>query len=196
MNADVTSVRQATPDDASPLVDLIDMAGEGLASYVWQGLAEPGETPRDVGLRRARRPIGAFSFANASVATLGGAVIGGLVGYRIDTEVQPIPDDLPAMFVPLQELENLAPGSWYVNALAVLPGYRGRGVGSHLLREAERRAAETGATELSIIVSNANPGAERLYEATGYLLCAERPMIKDDWENPGTAWRLLVKSLG
>ena len=33
-----------------------------------------------------------------------------------------------AMFVPLQELENLAPGTWYVNVLAVRPEFRGLGL--------------------------------------------------------------------
>ena len=37
------------------------------------------------------------------------------------------------MFVPLQELENLAPGTWYVNVLAVHPPFRGLGLGTKLL---------------------------------------------------------------
>ena len=34
-------------------------------------------------------------------------------------------------------MEALAPGSWYVNALAVLPEFQGRGLGARLLKLAE-----------------------------------------------------------
>ena len=68
------------------------------------------------------------------------------------------------MFVPLQELENLAPGTWYVNVLAAYPDQRGQGLGTELLAVAGKLAAEAGSRGLSIIVSDANTGARRLYE--------------------------------
>jgi ribosomal protein S18 acetylase RimI-like enzyme len=102
---------------------------------------------------------------------------------------------MPAMFVPLQELENLAPATWYVNVLATYPEHRGKGHGSRLLALAERIAAEAGAVGLSIIVSDANEGARRLYERSGYGEIASRPMVKEDWENRGANWVLLVKTL-
>jgi ribosomal protein S18 acetylase RimI-like enzyme len=48
---------------------------------------------------------------------------------------------------------------------------------------------------MSVIVSNANHGARRLYERTGYSEIARRPMVKDDWVNEGTEWVLLTKSV-
>ena len=68
------------------------------------------------------------------------------------------------MFVPLQELENLAPGTWYVNVLAAYPEERGKGHGTALLGVAEQLAADAGRRGLSIIVSDTNTGARRLYE--------------------------------
>ena len=106
---------------------------------------------------------------------------------------EPIPPDMPAMFVPLQELENLAPGTWYVNVLAVLPEHRGRGLGRRLLELADAVAREAGCRELSIIVSDANARAIRLYERVGYRRRDERPMVKEGWPGPGRNWRLLVK---
>ena len=35
--------RRATPDDATALAELIDFAGEGLPTYLWAKMAEPGE---------------------------------------------------------------------------------------------------------------------------------------------------------
>lgn len=92
------------------------------------------------------------------------------------------------MFVPLQELENLAPKTWYVNVLAVMPSDRNQGLGTALLRHAVEKAAGSG---LSVIVSNANPGARRLYERHGYRERSRRPMLKDGWDHSGDAWVLL-----
>ncbi|HZA65932.1 MAG TPA: GNAT family N-acetyltransferase [Geminicoccaceae bacterium] len=92
--------------------------------------------------------------------------------------------------------ENLAPGTWYVNVLATFVEYRGRGYGSRLLGIAERLAAAAGRFGLSIIVSDANAGARRLYERCGCVEVAMRPMVKEGWENPGENWVLLVKRAG
>jgi ribosomal protein S18 acetylase RimI-like enzyme len=97
------------------------------------------------------------------------------------------------MFVPLQELENLASGTWYVNVLATYPEHRGCGHGTRLLGLAEDLAAASGAKGLSIIVSDANLGARRLYERCGYRMVAGRSMVKDGWESPGQSWILLRK---
>jgi ribosomal protein S18 acetylase RimI-like enzyme len=126
----------------------------------------------------------------------GGETRGCLIGYRLPDEVEPIDyAAMPAMFVPLQELENLAPASWYVNVLAVYPQHRGRGHGSRLLSLAEELAATTGAAGLSLIVADANSGARRLYERQGYREAASRPMVKEQWANEGRNWVMLVKSL-
>lgn len=188
------TVRPAGQDDAPAPVSIVEMASEGLVTRIWAGMAEAGETPRDVGLRRARRGAGSFSHTNATIATLAGYVQGGLIGYPI-TAAEEIGPGLPRLFVPLQELENLAVGSWYVNVLAVMPDWRGHGIGSRLLFEGERRARQAGCAEMSIIVSNGNPGARRLYERHGYTLRAERPMGEIGWDNPGTDWVLLMKTI-
>jgi ribosomal protein S18 acetylase RimI-like enzyme len=97
------------------------------------------------------------------------------------------------MFVPLQELENLAPRTRYVNVLATYPQYRGQGFGTQLLGIADRLAAATARTALSIIVSAANAGAPWLCERCSYRELAMRPVVKERWENPGENRVLLVK---
>ena len=97
------------------------------------------------------------------------------------------------MGVPLQELENLAPATWYVNVLAVYPEQRGRGLGTTLLGLADELAAAAGSRGLSIIVSDANRTARRLYERCGYRQVAERAMVKDECQSAGLSWVLLVK---
>jgi len=185
--------RHATPEDAHSLAELVNMAGEGLPLYLWTKMAEPGEDPWEVGRRRAQRDTGSFSYRNAVVLENEGRVIGGLIGYPLPDEPEPIDyHRMPAMFVPLQELENLAQG-WNVNVLAVYPGHRGRGYGARLLSLAEQIASAAGKGSLSIIVSDANIAARRLYDRFGCRQVADRPMVKEEWENTGQNWILLTK---
>jgi ribosomal protein S18 acetylase RimI-like enzyme len=188
------TIRPATPEDADALAQFINFAGEGMPLYLWERMAEEGETSWDVGRRRARREEGGFSYLNATIAEIDGKVAACLIGYPIPGTPETIDyETMPPMFVPLQELENLSPGSWYVNVLAAYPEYRGKGLGTRLLEVAQERAAQAQCKELSIIVSDANIGARRLYERCGYSERAAREMVKDDWVNEGRNWVLLVK---
>jgi ribosomal protein S18 acetylase RimI-like enzyme len=168
-------MRPARREDAGVLARLIDMAGHGLPSHLW---AEGGESPMDVGRRRVEREEGNFSYRNAWVIEADGEVAAGLIGYR-----QPEPyelDDLEKfspMVQPLVRLQAFAPGSWYVHIVAVLPEHRGKGLGSLLLADAERRAHEVGARSLSLIVASENPRALRLYEHVGYRSLERRPVV-------------------
>jgi ribosomal protein S18 acetylase RimI-like enzyme len=188
-----TAFRPARTDDAAVLAELVNYAGEGLPLYLWGKLASAGETAWDVGRLRAARETGSFSYRNATIVEWAGHVAGSLIGYVIPEVVDPVPADMPAMFVPMQELENLAPGTWYVNVLAVLPGYRNRGLGTEMLRLADNMGREKGCRGMSVIVSSANVGARRLYERMGYAETAKRPMVKEGWINDGTEWVLLTK---
>jgi ribosomal protein S18 acetylase RimI-like enzyme len=187
--------RHAIIDDARVLAELVNYAGEGLPHYLWGTLAESGEDAWDVGRRRAARDDGSFSYRNAAIIERDEHCAGCLIGYEISDDPEPIADDMPAMFVPLQELENLVPGTWYVNVLAVRPQFRGHGLGTQLLDLADKTAQSLGKRGLSVIVSDANTGARRLYERCGYSQSATRPMVKEGWKNDGTLWVLLTKSL-
>jgi ribosomal protein S18 acetylase RimI-like enzyme len=186
--------RRATPDDAAAMAELVNFAGENLPVYLWSKMAGPGQSAWEFGRLRAQREEGAFSYRNTVIAEAeDGRVAGCLLGYPLPKQPEPIPSDLPAMFVPLQELENLAPGTWYVNVVALYPEFRGHGWGSRLLALADRIAADLGLSGLSIIVSDGNAGARRLYERCGYREAATRPMVKEEWESSGSNWVLMVK---
>ena len=187
-------LRAATPDDAPALAELIDLAGEGLPLHLWAGMAEPGETAWGVGRRRARRDIGGFSWRNTTVAEEDGAVVACLIGYPLPETPDPL--DLagtPPMFVPLEELERLAPATWYINVLATYPQFRGQGLGTMLIGHAAGLAAAAGCRGTSIIVADTNEGARRLYERTGHVERARRAAVKEDWDGAVQEWVLLVR---
>lgn len=185
--------RRAAPADAPPLADLVHFASEGLALYLWIKMAGPGGDPWAIGRERAGRKEGGFSYRNAVVMELDGRVAAGLIGYPLPDAPEPPHGDTPAMFVPLTELEELVPGTWYVNVLAAYPEHRGKGFGTALLEVAEELARETRRRGLSIIVADTNTGARRLYERCGYREVATRRMVKEGWQHPGTNFVLLAK---
>ncbi|HSR63424.1 MAG TPA: GNAT family N-acetyltransferase [Gammaproteobacteria bacterium] len=188
--------RPATPEDAHAMAELVNMAGENLPLYTWDSMAGPGESAWDVGISRARREHGGFSWRNTILREDSGSIIACLIGYPLEDTPQPVDyGEMPSMFVPLQQLEDEVPGTWYVNVLATYPEYRGKGYGSELLDIAEQLAVDTNRNGISVIVSNANTGARRLYKKQGYREYARRAMVKEDWENPGAEWILLSKEI-
>jgi ribosomal protein S18 acetylase RimI-like enzyme len=187
--------RRATPDDAQLLALCVNYAGEGMPHYLWGRAAGEGQSAWDIGRARARREVGAFSYRNAILIDYEGEAAGCLIGYATPDAPPPVPDDMPAMFRPLQELENLAPGTWYINVLAVLPERRNLGLGARMLALAEEIARDLGKRGASLIVSDGNPDAARLYFRHGYAETARRPIVKDGWENDGEHWLLLTKPL-
>lgn len=185
------TLRAATRRDARHLAELVNYAGEGLPLHFWQSLAGPDGDPWAIGTERAGRDKGAFSYTHAIIATFDGEVAGAMIAYPIRAAASPEDyADMPPMFKPIQTLEDLAVGTHYVSVLAVHPQFRGRGIGSALLRRAEDGA---GNTAMSIIVSDGNPGARRLYERHGYRFKSSRGMVKSGWTHAGDIWQLLLK---
>src|SRR5262245_8212447 len=129
--------------------------------------------------------IAADGHRNATIIEQDGQCAGCLIGYEIPDNPDPIPDDLPSMFVPLQELENQAPGTWYINVLAVRPQFPVRGSGrSYLLW---RKKGHTGSESEVSASSSPTPTWARIglqaaglqrasAEADGQRQLAERRM--------------------
>ncbi|MEM7283330.1 MAG: GNAT family N-acetyltransferase [Pseudomonadota bacterium] len=188
-----TPFRRARKSDAIEMVELINFAGEGLPLYLWSSLSDGTKSVWDIGRERAQRENGSFSYRNTIVCEAAGKAVAALIGYPLADEVDPaVYLDMPKMFVPLQELEDMALSTWYVNVLAAYPKYRRRGYGTQLLKIAEEMAVKAGSKGLSIIVSDANTGARKLYERCGFRETASREMVKDNWENAGENWVLLT----
>ncbi len=69
------------------------------------------------------------------------------------------------------------------------------GLGTQLLGFAEQTGRSLGKRGMSVIVSDANLGARRLYERCGFREIAARTMVKDEWRSEGRNWVLLTKAL-
>lgn len=195
VNQLIPPFRCATCADAAQMAELVNISGDGLPLCLWAKFARAGQSAWEVGLERARLGLGGFAFAHTVVRQVDDQVAACLIGQRRDDVAQPPDSDIPAALVPLSELGNMVCGSWYINILATFPQHRGKGFGSELLRIAEVRARETKTERMSLIVSDANAGARRLYERHGFAELATRPMVKEDWKHEGRNWVLLIKDL-
>lgn len=177
MNIQTTSlIRQADASDAESLARLINLAGEGIPNWLWARACVEGQTPLDIGIERARRTQGGFSYTNALVAEPHGYPIGMVLSYAITAAPTENPNDLPAPIAPFVALEKLSVDTWFINALAVFAEGQNRGIGSQLLTAAEELAQAKGFQKMSIQVYGQNSGAVRLYERHGYQLVASDPV--------------------
>jgi GNAT superfamily N-acetyltransferase len=189
-------IRQATAADAEHLVRFINMAADDLPLHFWKKSVGESGDPWAYGRERAARETGGFSYRNAWLAEVGGEVAACLLGYPAEDEPAPIDPDTPAIFVPLLELEALAPGSWYLNVLATYDAFRGTGCGSALLAHAEAIALQVGRSTISLIAADTHMDARRLYAAKGYAEVARRPVVKGDWQVDAAEWILMTKAIG
>jgi ribosomal protein S18 acetylase RimI-like enzyme len=189
--------RHAREFDVLDLTCLIDSASRGLALWLWSTLRQPGQSSIEVGRNRIRTVTASpLHYRTFTVAEIDGAIAGALTGRLI-----PLPykrgdsADLPNVYAPLLELEALAAGTWYLNVVAVYPEFRRQGLGSALLRKAEEIARLADATQISLIVEEANAGAFKLYLRYGFREWARRPYIPFPGSSDEGDWILLRKDI-
>jgi ribosomal protein S18 acetylase RimI-like enzyme len=168
-------LRRATRKDARALAKLSEYAGDGIPGYLWSQSAKEGQPPIEVGIERVLREEANFSYRNAVVAEVDGRVAAMMLAYRLPEQSEVNLEELPDLLRPLEELEQKVPGTFYVNALAAYPEYRGLGLGTKLLEAAHALASEAGCEELSLEVFDQNEDAVRLYERHGYREIARLP---------------------
>ncbi|MBT9247560.1 GNAT family N-acetyltransferase [Gemmobacter fulvus] len=189
------NIREARASDAAHLARFINMAADDLPLHFWRKTVGPEGDPWALGQERAARGTGNFSYRNAWLAEVDGAVGACLLGYAAEVTPGPIDPDTPPIFVPLLELEALAPGSWYLNVLATYAAFRGKGLGSALLAQADAIAAASGHHSISLIAADTHQDALRLYSAKGFRQIARRPVVKGDWAVDASEWILFTKAV-
>ena len=178
-------VRPATRADAADMAILDDMAGDGLASWLWRKAVAEGEAEHPFAHGRAlmmqrEQPTG---WLNCTIAESNGLVAGMVTSYAmpgLKLEKEP-PEPLAPIFV----LMDMARGSWFVDALAVYPQQRRRRIAMALLEHCRARARrEDDTTELSLIVRSDNEPALSLYRSFGFTFVTRRPYVPTDDTRP------------
>ena len=142
-------------------------ASGGLAEAVYEGVI-PGRSANLIIEHLFSRPNVTMAFTNCSVAENEERVLGSIHAFPMDAmgDGPPdplVPDDRLYLYAPFEHMH--AEGSYYIFAVAVYAEFRGAGIGTRLIAEAEAAAKAKGFKETSLNVFSENRGAVRLYEA-------------------------------
>jgi len=173
--------RQALKKDASFIAELIAISSDGVALIEWTEEAEKNAevSALEVGARMYANDHGDYSYRNAVIAEVNGKAVGMLLSFPMGERQSVMPTAPPFdgsdVFAPYKYLE--APNSWYICGVALLPEYRGQGIGTKLLDIARQHACNHGFDKLSLVAFEQNVGSVRLYKRNGYHVVDRAPIV-------------------
>ena len=175
---------------------MIDAAGAGLPLALWRRRAQAGEDAWQRGIRDIAAEEGWLSHRSMSLVEAGGQPVAVLAARALPDPLPPVdPATLWPPLRPLFALDAKVPGAYYVSALAVAAGRRGRGLGSALLALAAERGRAAGHGHLALIVGSGNPAA-RLYRRFGLEESARAPALSaPDYRGPDRHFLLMEMAL-
>ena len=168
------NIRNAAKTDAPLIASVVAMAigEEGARHYC-------GENHQSVLEEIARMEDSQYSYRNTIVAEVNGVSAGAAVAYD-GADLYRLRDvTLKHIFNHTGKLHNIEDetdaSEVYLDSIAVLPEYRGFGIGKQLLLALKEIAHEKYGKDLGLLVDFENPDAERLYKSVGF----ERMNVKD-----------------
>ena len=168
MDAMKIIVRSAVQEDAAMIAKAVEMAiGDEVALRHYCG-EDYHAALAEVACRRDTQ----YSWQNALIAEVDGMVAGAVVGYD-GAELYTLREGTFAVLSDyvrhsVSIVDETSAGEFYLDSLAVLPEYRGMGVGSRLLTAAAEKAFKAGHERVGLIVDFDNPRAEALYSLLGF----------------------------
>jgi ribosomal protein S18 acetylase RimI-like enzyme len=188
-------IRNAGIADCRAIAELAQIAGDGIPGFFWADARQPGQSLEATGAELLKSETANFSYRNTLVACQDGEIAGMLLAYRLPSSEDNDEDllDFPEFVRPLIELEQCVAESFYINMLATYPGFRGQGIASALMAEADRLALAAQCDLISVSVFVDNPGALELYRRLGYQTIEKRAVIACDY-HPATEVLLLTKA--
>ena len=113
-----------------------------------------------------------YSFRNARIATVEGTPIGCLVSYpgNIYEDARKVTFgffERNGIIIPPTETECY-PDEYYLDSMAILPAFRGYGIGKLLMQDAIAIAREKGFKKVSLIVESDRPRLSDYYATLGF----------------------------
>ena len=190
--------RIATEDDCTELALMIDVAGRRLPSYLWSQEVRQGQSYFEYGREKIRTDTNRNSyFENWLVAESQDKFVGAFFGFSVEDPYPEIDfDAVPECFRPCVELERIARGCWLLQAIAILPQYRGKGLARQVLGKAESVARDSGTNRIALQVEEVNEVAFKTYQRNGYIEVDRRPYVhfpgSDDTGDYVLMWKELA----
>jgi GNAT superfamily N-acetyltransferase len=175
-------IRQAQPDDALALAQLFLLAAHGIAEAVYRDLL-PGQGTDQIIADRRIRPEGRLSsFTNWWVAEDDQErIVGGINAYARDqrggTNDPLLTEERLAVLEPMIELNALAQGTYFINALATFPAHRHHGTGRRLIGLACGAARHAGWPAVTLTTFEEDRRLIDYYIELGFGTIAARPIV-------------------
>ena len=171
--------RTATEDDCTELALIRDIAGRRMPSYLWSQEVGQGQSYFEYGREKIRTDANNNAyFKNWLVAEFQDKFVGAFFGFSVEDPYPEIDlDAVPECFRPCIELERVASGCWLLQAIAILPQYRGKGLARQLLDKAGSVAKDSGTNRIALQVEEVNEVALKTYRSNGYVEVDRRPYV-------------------
>ena len=180
------NIRKATESDAPLIAKVVAMAigEEGTRHYC-------GDDHQSVLEEIARLENSQYSYRNAIIAEVNGIPAGAAVAYD-GADLYALRDvTLKHIFNRTGKTHNIEDetdaSEVYLDSIAVLPEYRGLGIGKRLLQTLKAKTLNEYGKNLGLLVDFENPNAERLYKSVGF----ERMNVKDFLGHK--MWHLVIR---
>lgn len=158
-------LRDAVEDDVRFVADCV-LASVDLYDFVNESIE------KDIALNVCGMDDTLYSYRNARIATVDGKAVGCLVSYdgaiydesRAKT-FQIFKDAGREMTDTGTETQE---GEYYLDSMAILPEYRGFGIGHILLTDGIEKAKEKGIKSVGLIVEKSKPELQKYYSILGF----------------------------
>jgi ribosomal protein S18 acetylase RimI-like enzyme len=177
------NIRQAKPDDALALARLFLLAAHGIAEAVYRDLI-PGQATDQIIANRRVRPEGrSSSFTNWQVAQDDqGQIVGAMNAFALDQTGRSLPEPLLteerlAVIGPLIELDAVAQGTYFINAIATFPAHRQHGTGRQLIGLACDDARHARLPAVTLTTFEEDTRLVDYYLGLGFGVVAARPIV-------------------
>lgn len=164
------TIRDARPSDAPFLAKCI-MAGMHFYDFA---TPHPEDTEIYNSLVDCERGTDLlYSHVRTRVAEVDGVAVGSLLSYPGDIYrdmlVKTFRKIWPGFFQRKEPSDQEAdPGEYYLDSLAVVPEYRGRGIGRALMRDGIQKGISLGYDRITLVVDSDMPELAALYETVGF----------------------------
>ena len=190
--------RDGLESDATSLALLLDAAGRRIPAYFWSLYAAEGQSFFEFGRENIRTNVeGKSYYKNWQIAKLDNELLGAFFGFQVPDPYPEINyDEEPKWWIPFLELEKLAAGSWLLQAISILPEYRGQGHANTHLAKAEEVAKDNGVNKITLQVEAINQIALKIYTNSGYAELARRELVPFPFSQDTGDIILMEKNLG
>jgi len=178
-------IRPALPADAPVIAQLIILAMGDLAAKFVNG--HNAEQALPLFERFAALTGNQYSFENTLIWEDETGVAGMISGYNgedLNKLRRPFLEYIVIKYGVVHQIEDeTQTGEYYIDCLAVFPGYRGKGIAKKLIKALCDKAASANFNNVGLLVVKSNPNAKKLYIELGFSTVDERTFVGDVYDH-------------